>query len=178
MTNQYMTAEERFWSRVMPEPNSGCWLWNGEAPDGRGRLRVNGRNVRAYRFAYELLVGPIPDNTMVCHRCNIPLCVNPDHLYAGTHADNARDSLAAGTHYSQRYPEKTREIARQLGSKNTWSRGRAFAIKIPVEARQSILDRRAAGESLASIAADFGVTKQGIANTCRRAALTATAKES
>lgn len=68
----------RFWSRVYPEPNSGCWLWGGTETndkDGYGRIWIGGRGpgarpVLAHRFSYERFVGPIPGDLFVCHRCD------------------------------------------------------------------------------------------------------------
>lgn len=78
---------QRFWDKVMPEPNSGCWLWTGGA-DRYGGFRVRSRQVGAHRAAYQALVGPIPNDLELDHRCNTPLCVNPDHLRPMTHRAN------------------------------------------------------------------------------------------
>lgn len=74
--------EERFWEKVQPEPMSGCWLWTGTKKfDGYGELTVGGRkHVRAHRFSYELLVGPIPEGLDLDHLCRVRACVNPRHL--------------------------------------------------------------------------------------------------
>lgn len=85
-----MTISERFWSKV--DKAGPCWLWTDKPdPDGYGQLRVTGRNIRAHRLSYTLAYGPIPDGLDVCHHCDVPLCVRPDHLFIGTHADNVRD---------------------------------------------------------------------------------------
>ncbi|ALC12519.1 HNH endonuclease signature motif containing protein [Sphingopyxis sp. 113P3] len=94
----------RFQSRVSPEPNSGCWLWLGAANEqGRGSFRYGmaGEQKRtglASRISYEMAIGPIPDGMQVLHRCDVPLCVNPDHLFLGTVTDNMRDMVAKGRH--------------------------------------------------------------------------------
>lgn len=87
-TSPHPPAEDRFWSRVDRRDN-GCWLWTGSAPrPGYGRFWVDGGKVYAHRFAYELLVGPIPEGTEIDHLCRTPLCVNPDHLEAVPHRVN------------------------------------------------------------------------------------------
>ena len=85
---------ERFFSFVMPEPNSGCWLWVGATCNGGyGRFRRSGpdfQNVGAHRYAFELANGPIPEGLHIDHRCSNPTCVNPDHLDAVTPGENLR----------------------------------------------------------------------------------------
>ena len=79
-----MQLEEKFWARVMPEPNSGCWLWMGGLYSaGYAALHV-GRNryISAHRFSYELHKGPIPEGFHIDHLCRVCCCVNPDHLEA------------------------------------------------------------------------------------------------
>lgn len=110
-----------FWSQVHPEALSGCWLWHGRDGGTRGYGKYNGR--WAHRVAYERAHGPIPSGLFVLHRCDVPACVNPNHLWLGTAADNARDmrekgrSAAGAKHGLARHPER-----RASGDRHPWRR--------------------------------------------------------
>lgn len=96
------TDTEFFWDRVLPEPNSGCWLWTGRATVlGYGQLRTQ----YAHRFSYALHKQD-PGSLNVCHRCDVPSCVNPDHLFLGTQKDNIQDMFAKGRNDFDRKGEK------------------------------------------------------------------------
>ena len=81
----------RFFDKV--QITSHCWLWMATTFNGYGLLGFNGKTVRAHRFSYELFVALIEPGKMILHRreCGNRNCINPHHLYMGTHADNMRD---------------------------------------------------------------------------------------
>lgn len=85
---------ERFWRRVAKTED--CWEWQGARMNGYGAFTVGGRIVRAHVFSHYLIHGFHSARLIICHHCDNPVCVNPDHLYAGTHKDNARDKFARG----------------------------------------------------------------------------------
>src|SRR3990167_3398100 len=77
-----------FWAKVEPEPMSGCWLWTGkDYGNGYGYFAINGKNHKAHRFSYEMLVGPILEETLD-HLCRVRCCVNPAHLEPVSRAAN------------------------------------------------------------------------------------------
>jgi HNH endonuclease len=86
---------ERFLGKV--EVSENCWLWKASTfPNGYGQYKSDGKNWKAHRFAYTTLVGPIPEELSVLHRCDVRTCVNPAHLWVGTHQDNMDDAAAKG----------------------------------------------------------------------------------
>lgn len=101
---------ERFESHIHHEPNTGCWLWSGahSAKSGYGcfRVRWGGKpsSQSAHRVAWALANGTVPPKGLfVCHKCDTPACVNPDHLWLGTPKQNTADMMSKG----RRVPPKT-----------------------------------------------------------------------
>ena len=91
------TILERFWDKVMPEPNSGCWLWTGAIDaTGYSHIHVGKRTERAHRISYELFCGPIPKGLHIDHLCRVRCCVNPAHLEPVTALENSLRGFGQG----------------------------------------------------------------------------------
>lgn len=84
-----------FWNNV--EKTDTCWVWvRARNRSGYGRTGAHGAPRLAHRVSYEMAHGAIPDGLMVCHKCDNPPCVRPDHLFLGTAKDNVRDAQEKG----------------------------------------------------------------------------------
>lgn len=101
---------ESFTKRV--QKTEGCWLWTGpqRKPTGKGGWGAYGLfrpkrriNYYAHRFSWRINYGPIPDGMFVCHKCDNPTCVRPDHLFLGTHKDNMGDAKRKGRVRNQNF---------------------------------------------------------------------------
>lgn len=142
----------RFWGFV-EQKSSGCWLWRGHKDRlGYGHFRsaaLASSGVLTHRYSWFLHFGLVPDGLDVCHKCDVPGCVNPRHLFVGTHTDNMRDMFAKGR---RRIPH---------GSQNP------NAILTEKDVRE-IRRKRSAGVSLDELVNEFGLSKTNICAIAKR----------
>lgn len=131
---------ERFWKFV--DKTDTCWLWTGTTTGGYGRFNIGSyRTHKAHRVSYVLAYGEFDQSLLVCHKCDNPQCVRPDHLFLGTHADNMSDMAVKGRHVS--YNRGRPELI--------WSR------KLSREKAAEIRARFSAGVSARELAKVYGV---------------------
>jgi hypothetical protein len=93
----------RFFSKIKSFPDGKCWLWDCyESGSGYGALSIKGKMHGAHRLAWIAFHGPIPTKACVCHKCDNPKCINPHHLFLGTHKDNMVDMCSKGRQNMQK----------------------------------------------------------------------------
>lgn len=125
-----------------------CWEWTGsKTRDGYGVIGIGRKQYRASRMSYTIHKGFIPSGMCVCHTCDNPLCINPDHLFLGTHKENTQDMMKKGR----------KSIMIDTDHPLT---------KITHEQRKSVISLRRSGKSLNEIAALYGVVFQTISRIC------------
>ena len=92
-----MLRQDKFFGRIHRDPATGCQLWQGgKTGRGYGQLMYDGKLWYAHRLAWTMANGPIPDGQWVLHKCDVPHCVNPGHLFLGNNADNMADKVSKG----------------------------------------------------------------------------------
>jgi hypothetical protein len=140
---------DAFWSRVAKQPD-GCWLWQGsKSRSGYGVAIFDGRGSRATWISWLLHNGPVPRGMFMLHKCDNPPCVNPEHLFVGTGADNMRAMAAKGRGAMQR-PEMH-------------PKGEAHPNALLTdESVVTLRERYASGEPTSALCAEFGIGKSAL----------------
>lgn len=150
MVAKTKTFAEAFWPRV--NKTDGCWLWvGGSDSSGYGKFSAS---MRAHQASYAEFVGPLERGKFVCHKCDIPRCVNPDHLFLGTAGDNNRDRNRKG---------RTSKASRNVGS------GHGMA-KLSEPDVAKIRFFRKAGLKLKIVSRIFGISEANVSLIARRKA--------
>lgn len=102
-----MVDKQKFWERI--EKSDGCWNWTAaKSKAGYGQIRSKGITYYAHRLMWEELYGKIPKGYYICHHCDNPACVRPEHLFLGTSKDNHQDCMRKGRD--------------NIGERNGWSK--------------------------------------------------------
>lgn len=92
-----LSLKERFYSKFIVNSENGCWEWAANRfPKGYGCFKLNGKSNAAHRISYKIHVGEIKERMVICHKCDNPCCVNPNHLFMGTQKENLQDRNLKG----------------------------------------------------------------------------------
>lgn len=167
-----LTAQEaaRFWSRTARDEN-GCWIWRGAQKSGQvgdeyGCFWYKGTSYLAHRVAYFLAFGVDPGTKLVCHKCDVKLCVNPEHLFLGSESDNQRDIVEKKRHWTRLKPWRSARGARsgRYTKPDRTPRGERHGIaKLTEQHVREIRRRYAIGNvSQRQLALEYGVSKSAI----------------
>lgn len=121
---------------------NGCWVWNRSLhDDGYARIRHEGKEYRVSRIMWEYMTGQkIPRGMYACHKCDNPLCVNPDHIFIGTHKDNMHDAAIKGRTNRPKPEESPR-------AKLTWEQVRAIREELKTSTTRAVAKKYGMGKS-------------------------------
>lgn len=145
--NRRRSAVNRFWENVNQNASNECWEWTGsKLSAGYGMLYIGNQMKLAHRYSYELHNGAIPQGMFCCHHCDNPSCVNPAHLFLGTHNDNMADMKSKGRQKHGNGKAKVTE-AQVLEIRQKYARG---------------------GITHRELAAIYGVNREAISNIIQR----------
>ena len=159
---------QRFWSRV--DKAGECWVWTGGTMGwGYGYFDLAGSRHGAHRISWMLARGPIPAGLFVCHRCDNPPCVNPDHLFVGTQFDNMADARAKGRLSPTIFDGTQVELMRLGRHPGRQARGERVATAKLTEGQVREIRRRLAeGANQSALAREYGVVHQLVSRIASR----------
>ena len=142
--------------KSIPVPGCGCWLWERSTyPSGYGETGITNAPRRAHRASYAAFIGQIPAGAVVCHKCDTPSCVNPDHLFLGSQFDNMADCARKHRHGTRTHPSR---IAR--GERHGMA-------KLDFDVVKRIRARRKDGISYRALAVEFEISPTHACEICR-----------
>jgi len=145
------TVTETWLRKRTKATQDGCWEWRGDkTSNGYGVVAVDGKRIGAHRYVFNQLVEPVPSDLHVCHACDNPACVNPDHLWLGTDEDNMRDMRLKG--------RQAKDRRLPVGEQHHQSKLTANDV---LAIRAKYAD---GGTSQRRLAAEYGVTQRAVAN--------------